>query len=53
MVDPIQLTYADIENALPADRSMDNDGWLSVGENKWGGDPAFLTHPADPEAYKP
>lgn len=57
MVDPIQLTYADIEKALPADCSMDNDGWLSVGESKWGGDPAFLdhffTHPADPEAYKP
>jgi ribose transport system substrate-binding protein len=57
MVDPIQLTYADIEKALPADCSMDTDGWLSVGENKWGGDPAFLdnffTHPADPEAYKP
>jgi ribose transport system substrate-binding protein len=57
MVDPIQLTYADIEKALPADCSMDTDGWLSVGESKWGGDPAFLdnffTHPADPEAYKP
>ena len=57
MVDPIQLTYADIEKALPADCSMDNDGWLSVGESRWGGDPAFLdhffTHPADPEAYKP
>jgi ribose transport system substrate-binding protein len=51
------VTYADIEKALPADCSMDTDGWLSVGESKWGGDPAFLdnffTHPADPEAYKP
>jgi len=57
MVDPIQLTYKEIEKALPADCNMDNDGWLSVGEGKWGGDPAFLdnffTHPADPEAYKP
>jgi ribose transport system substrate-binding protein len=57
MVDPIKLTYADIEKAIPADCSMDNDGWLSVGERKWGGDPAFLdnffTRPADPEAYKP
>lgn len=57
MVDPIKLTYADVEKALAANCSMDNDGWLSVGESKWGGDPAFLdnffTHPADPEAYKP
>jgi ribose transport system substrate-binding protein len=57
MVDPIKLDYADIEKALPADCSMDNDGWLSVGESKWGGDPAFLDNffarPADPEAYKP
>jgi ribose transport system substrate-binding protein len=57
MVDPIKLGYADIEKAIPADCSMDNDGWLSVGESKWGGDPAFLdnffTRPANPEAYKP
>ncbi len=57
MVDPIKLTYPDIEAAIPANCSMDNDGWLSVGEAKWGGDPAFLdnffTHPANPEAYKP
>jgi ribose transport system substrate-binding protein len=51
------LTYADIEKALPADCSMDNDGWLSVGAAKWGGDQAlldnFFVRPADPKAYKP
>ena len=57
MVDPIKLTYADVEKALPADCNPDTDGWLSVGNAKWGGDPAFLnqffTKPADPEAFKP
>ena len=57
MVDPIKLSYADIEKALPADCNPDADSWLSVGNAKWGGDPAFLdqffTKPADPEAFKP
>jgi ribose transport system substrate-binding protein len=56
MVDPIKLSYADIEKAIPADCSMDNAGWLAVGKEKWGS-AAFLDHffarPADPEAYKP
>ena len=42
MVDPIQLTYADIEKALPADCSMDNDGWLSVGERSGAATRPFL-----------
>lgn len=57
MVEPIKLTYADIEKALPADCTTDMPGWLAVGAAKWGGDPAFLdnffVHPADPAAYKP
>ncbi|MGP0060387.1 MAG: sugar ABC transporter substrate-binding protein, partial [Beijerinckiaceae bacterium] len=57
LVDPIKLSYADVEKALPKDCSMDNAGWLAVGTQKWGADPAFLNHffvrPADPEAYKP
>jgi ribose transport system substrate-binding protein len=57
MVDPIKLTYADIEKALPADCTTDMPGWLSVGAAKWGGDQTlldnFFVHPADPTAYKP
>jgi ribose transport system substrate-binding protein len=57
MVDPIELKYDAIEKALPADCSLDNDGWLSVGPANWGQDPKFLdqffTKPVDPEAYKP
>ncbi|MCW6508997.1 ABC transporter substrate-binding protein [Lichenifustis flavocetrariae] len=57
MVDPIKINYADVEKALPADCNPDADSWLSVGNAKWGGDPAFLdqffTKPANPEAFKP
>lgn len=57
LVDPIKITYADVEKAVPADCSMDNDQWYEVGTMNWGSDPAFLdaffTKPADPEAYKP
>ncbi|MBI4923996.1 MAG: ABC transporter substrate-binding protein [Devosia nanyangense] len=57
LVDPIKLTYADIEKAVPADCKMDDDTWYEVGVKNWGSDPAFLdkffVKPADPEAYKP
>jgi ribose transport system substrate-binding protein len=57
LVDPIKITYADVESALPADCSMDDDSWYEVGVNNWGSDPAFLDaffyRPADPEAYRP
>ena len=57
LVDPIKLSYADIEKALPANCSTDVDGWLEVGPAKWGQDPAYLdkffVHPANPETYKP
>jgi ribose transport system substrate-binding protein len=57
LVDPIKLTYADIEASIPADCSMDDASWYEVGVDKWGSDPAFLdqffARPADPEAYKP
>lgn len=57
LVDPIKITYEDVEKALPADCSMDDDSWYEVGVENWGSDPAFLdnffVNPADPEAYKP
>lgn len=57
MVDPIKLSYADIEKALPANCNTDVDGWLEVGPKKWGQDPAYLDpffmHPSNPETYKP
>jgi ribose transport system substrate-binding protein len=57
LVDPIKITYADVEKALPADCSIDSDAWYEVGVNNWGSDPkfldAFFNHPADPEKYKP
>ena len=57
LVDPIKITYADVEKALPADCVMDNDAWYEVGVNNWGSDPKYLdqffARPADPAAYKP
>lgn len=57
LVDPIKITYAEVEKALPADCSMDNDKWYEVGVANWGSDPkfldAFFARPADPEKYKP
>ena len=55
-VEPVKLTYADIEKAIGADCSEDSDKWLSIGIKRWASaanlDDFFL-RPADPEKFKP
>ena len=56
LVDPVVLSYADIEKALPADCDENAQNWIAVGKDKWGSSSyldQFFVHPADPKAYKP
>ena len=56
LVEPVKLTYPDIEKAMGADCSEDSDKWLSIGINRWASAAkldAFFLRPADPEKFKP
>lgn len=56
LVDPVKMTQADVEAAVPADCSEDSSDWLSVGADRWGASSTYLDsfflRPADPRAYK-
>ena len=56
LVDPLWLSYYDMMNSLPETCREDDDGWLTVGGESWGGPrtlDAYFSKPADPKAYKP
>jgi ribose transport system substrate-binding protein len=56
LVDPLWLSYYDMMKAMPDACREDDDGWLYVGGESWGGPralEAFFGKPADPKAYKP
>jgi ribose transport system substrate-binding protein len=57
LVDPVRMTQADVEAAVPADCKEDSSDWLKVGPDRWGASSAYLDNfflkPADPRAYKP
>jgi ribose transport system substrate-binding protein len=55
LVDPIRMTYEDIEKLVPADCNEQDPGWLRVPPEAWGLDAAFLDdfflRPADPTKF--
>ena len=56
LVDPVTITYADLETVLGEDCDPNSANWLPVGKERWGGAEYlndFLYRPADPTAYKP
>lgn len=56
LVDPVKMTQADVEAAVPADCDENSSGWLKVGANRWGAESTYLDQfflkPADPRAFK-
>jgi len=56
LVDPLWLGYYDMMSSLPETCREDDDGWLYLGDDSWGGGralDAYFGKPADPKAYKP
>ena len=56
LVEPVVVTYEDVEALLPEDCDENAQNWLNVGKDKWGSSAYlddFFVNPADPTKYKP
>jgi ribose transport system substrate-binding protein len=56
LVDPVTITYSDLEALLGEDCDPNSANWLPVGKERWGSSEFlndFFYKPADPTAYKP
>jgi len=56
LVDPVVVTYEEVQELLPEDCDENAQNWLNVGKDKWGSTEylnQFFVNPADPTAYKP
>ncbi len=56
LVDPVKMSQAEVEAAVPADCDENSTAWLKVGADRWGASSAYLDQfflkPADPRAFK-
>ncbi len=55
MVDPVTITYNDLEKIMGEDCDPNSQDWLAVGKDRWGGSTFlddFFYRPADPAKFK-
>lgn len=56
LVDPVSISFADLEGIMDEDCDPNSPNWLAVGKDHWGSSEfldGFFDNPADPTAYQP
>ena len=54
LVDPVKITFEDLEAMMGEDCDPNSPNWLAVGKERWGGSAfldQFFYNPADPTAF--
>ncbi|HCP82249.1 MAG TPA: sugar ABC transporter substrate-binding protein, partial [Octadecabacter sp.] len=56
LVDPVSISFADLEEIMDEDCDPNSPNWFAVGKDHWGSSEfldGFFDNPADPTAYQP